>query len=237
MSNLLEKFYLDIYQKDLLPKNHINYLESLKKRGFEPKVIYDIGSCVLHWTRHAERIWPDAKIILFDANPHCKFLYQKYQYYNGLLSNISGVNMKFYMNEFSPGGASYYREIGSENSKTLYPENRYYNYLAMTLDDVVEKYNYPKPDFVKMDVQGAEHDILQGGIKTMKSTQHLIMELPKSGIIYNENAPNLEKTIKLAEDYGWICEAPLFSDNGYFDGDYGFIRKDIDYHSNKSASV
>ncbi len=31
MSNLLEKFYLDIYQKDLLPKNHINYLESLKK--------------------------------------------------------------------------------------------------------------------------------------------------------------------------------------------------------------
>ncbi|AGF85098.1 hypothetical protein QJ854_gp684 [Moumouvirus goulette] len=224
MSNIIEKFYLDIYNKDLLPINHIKYLESLKEKGFEPKVIYDIGSCVLHWTRHAKRIWPEAEIILFDANPHCKFLYGNYKHYSGLLSNQSNVYKKFFLNEFSPGGASYYREIGSHNSEELYPENRYYNYLSMKLDDVVEQFNFPKPDFVKMDVQGAERDILEGGINIMENTKHLIMELPKTGVKYNENAPSLEETLDLVKRLGWICEAPLFSDNGAFDGDYGFVK-------------
>ncbi|BCS83407.1 methyltransferase fkbm family protein [Cotonvirus japonicus] len=222
--NKIEKFYYDIYLQDLLPKDHINYLEKLKKNGFEPKVIYDIGSCVLHWTRHAERLWPNAEIIVFDANPHCKFLYTDYKNYIGVLSNTSGITKKFYMNEFSPGGSSYYREIGSTNSQQLYPENRFYNYKTQTLDDIVKLYDFPKPDLVKMDVQGAERDILEGGTITLKNTHHLIMELPKSGIKYNDGAPNLESTIEFATELGWTCVAPLFSDNGYFDGDYGFER-------------
>ena len=52
---------------DSLPVNHFNYLKKLKESGFEPKVIYDIGSCVLHWTNKAKQLWPNAKYILFDA--------------------------------------------------------------------------------------------------------------------------------------------------------------------------
>ena len=29
-----------------MPKDHVSYLKRLKESGFEPKVIYDIGSCV-----------------------------------------------------------------------------------------------------------------------------------------------------------------------------------------------
>ena len=224
MTTTIKQIYTELSNKDLLPTDHIKYLESLKKQGFEPKTIYDIGSCVLHWTRHAKRIWPNAEIILFDANPHCTFLYEGYKYYNGILSNISNKQIKFYLNEFSPGGASYYREIGSLYSAELYPKNRYYNVPSMRLDDVVSKYQFPKPELIKMDVQGAEKDILEGGFETMKNTKHLIMELPKKNIRYNENAPTAEETIKLANDLGWTCTAPLFSDNGTYDGDYGFSR-------------
>ena len=42
--------------QDALPSNHVEYLWNLKKNGFEPKVIYDIGSCVLHWTKVAKRV-------------------------------------------------------------------------------------------------------------------------------------------------------------------------------------
>lgn len=233
----IEKFYQDLGEKDLLPKNHVSYLEKLKKNGFEPKVIYDIGACVLHWTRHAKRIWPDAEIILFDANPNCKFLYRDYKHYCGLLSNVSGSITKFYLNEFSPGGASYYREIGSPASAQLYPTHRYYNMTSMTLDDVVKKYNFPLPDLVKMDVQGAERDILEGGINTMKNTERLIMEISKPGIKYNENAPTSEETMEFTTSLGWICTDPLFSDNGIVDGDYGFCRFDYSSSSNKSANA
>lgn len=59
---------IDVYKKDLLPINHVKFLEFMKKElKFEPKVCYDIGAAVLHWSRHAERIWPETQVILFDA--------------------------------------------------------------------------------------------------------------------------------------------------------------------------
>lgn len=220
----IRNFYYQLSQHDMIPRNHVKYLESLKANGFEPKVIYDIGSCVLHWTKHAKRIWPNSQIVLFEANPYCEFLYDGYQYHIGLLSNKSHEMKKFYLNEFSPGGASYYREIGSQESARLYQEDRYYIMETMTLDDVVEQKKFPLPDLVKMDIQGTEKDVLEGGTKIMKNTQHLIMELPKENIQYNLHAPTAKETIELASKLGWECTAPLFSDNGQYDGDYGFTR-------------
>lgn len=223
MSNDIELLYLK-HNLDGLEKNHFNYLSSLKESGFEPNVIYDIGSCVLNWTNVAKKFWPNAEFILFEANPHCTFLYKDYKYYSGVLSNTSNKKIKFYLNETSPYGASYYREIGNKLSGKLYPVDRFLELDAMTLDDVVKKYNFPLPDLVKMDVQGAEYDVIQGGADTLKNAKHLIMELPKNNIQYNENAPPATQTISLAESMGWECVAPLFCENGAYDGDYGFIN-------------
>ena len=59
----------DVFNQDLLPRDHINFLENVlhKKFNINPQIIYDIGSCTLHWERHARRIWKDAKIYCFDA--------------------------------------------------------------------------------------------------------------------------------------------------------------------------
>ncbi len=59
---------LDVFKQDLLPINHIAFLEKHCSM-FKPKVAYDIGSAVLHWSRHIKRIHPECKIIHFDANP------------------------------------------------------------------------------------------------------------------------------------------------------------------------
>lgn len=224
MSSSLERYYRHLSINESLPIDHTTYLKNLKKNGFEPKTIYDIGSCVLHWTKEAQKIWPDAEIILFDANPFCEFLYDGYKYYIGILSNVSNVDIKFYLNEFSPTGASYYREIGSPEAATLYQSNKYYSIKSITLDDVVEKYKFPLPDLIKMDIQGAEYDVIMGGTKTINHAKHLILELPKAGVQYNENAPDAKTTLSLVGNLGWKCIAPLFSDNGKYDGDYGFIK-------------
>lgn len=224
MLNSIQQHYECLNQSLLLLSSHVDYLKSLKKSGFEPKVIYDIGACVLQWTKAVESLWPNAEIVLFEANPHCEFLYSKYRYHIGVLSHTSNINVKFYLNEFFPHGASYYREIGSEESAILFPENKYYNIKTVTLDDIVTSKNYPLPDLVKIDVQGAEKDVLQGGKKTLEFTQHLILELPKPNMQYNENAPSATETMELASDMGFRCAAPLFSDNGKFDGDYGFTK-------------
>jgi hypothetical protein len=88
---------------------------------------------------------------------------------------------------------------------------------------------FPLPDLVKIDVQGSEQDVIQGGIKTLANANHLIVEMQK--VEYNKGAPLVSETLPWIESRGWKCVAPLFADNGA-DGDYGFVR-----HSNNVSYI
>jgi len=47
-------------------KDHERILRTLTGLGPNP-VIYDVGSCILHWTKAAKKVFPDATYVLFDA--------------------------------------------------------------------------------------------------------------------------------------------------------------------------
>ena len=80
------------------------------------------------------------------------------------------------------------------------------------------------PDFVKIDVQGAEVDIIKGGIHTLNHASKMVVELQHSQ--YNEGALLCDESIKIMEGLGWKCVAPLFQNNGD-DGDYGFENANL----------
>jgi FkbM family methyltransferase len=208
---------LHVQKNVSIPINHIKYLEQLKNSGFEPKVIYDIGSCCLHWTREARRLWTDAKFILFDAFEHVEFLYKDYDYHIGVLGNEDGKVVKFYQNNYWFGGNSYYKE----NNDVIFPEKQFVMKTMSTLDTVVHKNNFPYPDLIKIDTQGAERDIIAGGLSCLGHASRLIVEM--QDIDYNIGAPKVDITLPYIETLGWKCDAPKFSDNGA-DADYGFVR-------------
>jgi hypothetical protein len=55
----------------MLALSHRLFLEKLRfLYNFIPEVCYDIGSCLLHWTKHAEYVWPQTKIYLFPNLPN-----------------------------------------------------------------------------------------------------------------------------------------------------------------------
>jgi len=219
----LQTHLLNVSNTQSIPENHISYLYNLKKNGFEPKVIYDIGACVLHWTNVAKLIWPNAKILLFDAFEPAEFLYKDYDYYIGVLSNTDNNIVKFYQNDFLPGGNSYYREIGCEDGK-YFPENNYIEKFTKTLDTIVKEKGFPLPDFIKIDVQGCEIDIINGGINTINNAERMVVELQHTE--YNKGALLANESIHLIEELGWNCIDPLFQNNGC-DGDYGFVNNKI----------
>lgn len=201
-----------------LPQAHIEYLHSLKQSGVEPRVIYDIGACVLHWTHEANKIWPAAQIIVFDAFEDCAFLYEEEQfdYHAGVLSHTDGNIVKFYQNNMLPGGNSYYRE-----NSAVFPESCAIEKVTSRLDTVVKARNFPLPDLIKIDVQGAEKDIIAGAKNTLANVQHLIVEMQR--VDYNAGAPKVQETLPYIESLGFKCVAPLFCDNGP-DGDYHFVK-------------
>jgi FkbM family methyltransferase len=201
------------------PKDHVAYLKRLKEEGFEPKVIYDIGSCVLHWTKVAKELWPEATFILFDAFAEAEFLYEGY-YHIGVLSDEE-KEVNFYQNEYNPCGNSYYREIGSPAPDYYFPKNNSIRKLTTTLDKVVKERGFPLPDFIKIDVQGCEMDILKGGMETVKHATRLIVELQH--MEYNEGAMQASESVPIIEGMGFKCVDPMFTNAGP-DGDYGFLK-------------
>ena len=92
--------------------------------------------------------------------------------------------------------------------------------FGLTLDTVVARNKFPKPDLIKMDVQGAETDILRGATKTLKGVKPLILELQK--VEYNKGAPLENEAIAFVESLGFKLVGKI-QDNG----------PDVDYHFKK----
>ena len=209
----------------MLPHSHVTYLTQLKQSGVEPKVIYDIGSCVLHWTNEASKIWLGAEFVAFEAMASAEFLYKErgLKYHIGVLSDVSGKEVDFYQNDVHPGGNSYYKENEEVNPDTVnyFNDTHLRRLKTVTLDAVVRLKQFPAPDLIKMDVQGAELDVLKGANEVLASVQHVILEL--QAVEYNKGAPLKDTVIEYMNSIGFDCKG-IFSNNGP-DGDYHFVRR------------
>jgi len=209
-----EKNIESVFLQDLLPKEHVSYLEKL---DVTPNVVYDIGSCVLHWQRHAKRIWNNAEIFLFEANKDVKKLYDKMgvKYHLGVLSDEDNKLIKFYKDPMNLGGNSYYKE-----NTVHYNETHAMSEISRTLDSVVLENNWPLPDLIKIDVQGAEIDILKGASKCLKNCNDIILEAQH--VEYNLGAPGLNEVVNYMQSIGFEL-IEKFS-VGSIDGDYHFRK-------------
>jgi len=74
---------------------------------------------------------------------------------------------------------------------------------------MIVKYNIPLPDFVKLDTQGSELDILKGAPKELfNKANYIYTECPL--VEYNEKAPDIKEYLKTMDELGYypcdICE-------------------------------
>ena len=92
---------------------------------------------------------------------------------------------------------------------------------AITIDKFVEENDIEKIDYIKMDVEGAERTILEGGVKTIKKFKpHLAIAIYHGGKLFMEDFYDIPLFIKniMGEDYQyyirtfspWCGETILF---------------------------
>jgi FkbM family methyltransferase len=200
---------------DMLPVEHANYLRTME---VSPKVVYDIGACVLHWTNKAKEIWPTAQYYLFDANDQVEPVMKAsgHPYWLDVLTDQDGKELKFYKKTDNLGGNSYYKE-----NTDAYSDTDGVTMTGWTLDGIVDKNNWPTPELIKIDVQGAEIDILKGATKCLTTCNDIIIEAQH--VNYNDGAPSDVEVFKFMDSIGYEIVSRITY--GHIDSDFHFRKK------------
>jgi FkbM family methyltransferase len=215
--NPIEARLRELSLRDDQPKDHVEYLNNM---GIKPKVIYDIGACVMHWTKEAKKVWPEAKIVMFDAMNHAEFLYKEsgLDYYcDGPVGDFTRW-VKYYENPMDPAGNSVFKE-----DTPYITEEHAVDKKMRSLDDIASEKGWEKPDLVKIDAQGAELLILVGAEKTLSECQDIIIEMQHQE--YNLGAPQKDDVTQYLNEMGFELVDQIHIGN--VDGDYHFRRRKV----------
>jgi len=170
----------------------------------EECVLWDIGANVGLYTVYAA-LRKKCHIMAFEPsvfnlellsrNLHLNQLHQKVVILPLALSDTMGSNM-LRMTSTEWGGAlsTFGKDVGwdGQNIQEVFSFPTY----GLSMDQAVDILGLPKPDFIKMDVDGIEHFLLQGGSKVLKKIQGILVE------INDDFAEQAEVSKKLLERAG-----------------------------------
>ncbi len=217
------KKYIKKFNLSFEHKLNYNLLDLLKK-GLKIDVIFDIGAYRGEWSESLSiTSLKKRKFFLFEANEENRSFLEKlnFKFFFHILSDQT-KDVNFYSNVST--GDSYLKEQTSfytENSNVVLRK-------STTLDSIVKKENLPLPDFLKIDTQGSELDILRGSKKSISKCSLIYLECPI--IEYNLKAPKLNEYIDYLNLIDFVpydvCEIHKI-DNVLIQIDILFIKKNI----------
>ncbi len=179
-------------------KPHI--LEDLRFQGYNPRTMLDVGAHIGTFTVQFLQVFPDCVPTLIEPNPHCQ---------------DDLARLPFERHAFAaaaePGKAEMFltSEWLQSTGSSLYREN-----TAFFRDEVVLKAEVDKArlddvfrgrrfDFVKIDTQGAELDVLMGGRAVLSQADYILVEV--SFVDYNSGGAKAEAVFAQLASMGFRC--------------------------------
>ena len=181
-------------------------LRQLKRCGYTPDAILDIGAYKGAWTKLTRSIFPESKILMIEAQEERKnILHQICQespgetsYIISALSSENKENVPFFRTQGGKDdttGSSLFAE------KSNVPRTEV-ELTTRTLDSLLQEGEYPTFSFAKLDVQGAEKEVLLGAEETLKTLEVILLET--SLLRINEGAPLLHELIAFLSERGFL---------------------------------
>ena len=174
-------------------------LRRMQRLGFNPAVVIDVGAYIGEWTRGFKRIFPNARILMVEPQP-------------GHLDRLRAVAAAFNGVELAPVlcGA---QERGSvpfhmcESASSVLMESARPTVVSTisvpmtTLDKFTANTVFARPDFIKLDVQGYELEVLRGAEPALASAEAVLMEVNLLGIL--DGAPLFHEATRFMSERGF----------------------------------
>ena len=174
-------------------------LERLKSRGFDPAEILDVGAAHGHFAALARHAFPAARLTCVEANPesyrkfgeklgderHCRCLAAREE------------DRTFWTTRLDPtsGGCSLHREMRPGFS------DEFAERVAMRTTTIDALFRDRAFDLIKVDTQGSELEILQGGYRTLDRATAVIVEM--SLVQYNRGGARIEDVVAWMRDHDY----------------------------------
>lgn len=176
-------------------------LRNLYRAGFRPRCIVDVGAGSGSWTEAAEAIFRDATFLMIEARPEQRELLEavcakdprRFSFASTLLGAEAREEVEFA--QMSTGSS-----VFEEQSDI---PRQYLRLPMTTLDALLTERSLPIPDFLKLDVQGYELEILKGGSEALGGAEAVLMEV--SLLPINRGGPLLHDCIDFMKRNGFVA--------------------------------
>lgn len=175
--------------------SHQRRLGYLRASGVTLRRVLDVGAYEGNWTRLLRGLYPAAEVIMVEANT------DKEARLRGLgdcriavLGDVDGREVDYYRCQDG--------DAGSGNG--IYRENTTYRFAPEKRRCVTLKTLLGSDDgfdLIKMDVQGAELDVIRGGLGIVRNSRYLLLELQTHD--YNLGAPHFEEVVAFLDEQGF----------------------------------
>jgi FkbM family methyltransferase len=204
-------------------------LRTLRNLGFESASCIDVGAYRGDWTRTFKAEFPDSRVLMVEAQKsrHDKLaavareLGGNVQVETALLGSTDGESVDFtVMNT----GSSVFPEASP------YPR-RTEKQVIQSLDSVAERTGFLDVDFLKLDVQGYELEILKGATRVLPNVQVVLLEV--SLVAVNSGCPLVGEVMSFMSTAGFrlfdFCSQTRRKDGVLWQTDFLFLNNDVPF--------
>lgn len=232
MKRIIKEFVDNIYKSKLYIPDPLYSLKLLKKAGFEPKTVYDVGAYNGDFATMVLNIWPKCKVNCFEALSEkvsllqAKFRNENVEIFEGLVGEKIDDLVEFHEVE---SASSVLEEQLSNEFPTTIKKMR-------TLDHYIMDLNLDIPQLLKIDTQGYEYYVLKGINNNIRSVDVVLAEL--NFIDIHKNVKLAHEVINFLADNGFvifdICQLHRRpSDRALWQADFIFVKEDFILRQNK----
>lgn len=176
-------------------------LERLSKLNFQPNQIFDVGAYRGDFAELCLKYFPNADVACFEVLEH-------------RVEQLNLLALKNPKIKVSPTllGATAQEKVNFNQAETAssvlveqIPQNfPVKSYPMATVDQIVnDNFGGKSPDFLKLDVQGYELEVLKGAENSLQGIQAILAEISLLDI--HQNVPLLAEIIKWLNERDWVA--------------------------------
>lgn len=209
-------------------------LERLRQNGFNPQHIFDVGAYQGDFASLCFQLWPKTKVTCFEVLEKPSERIRAIAKSNDNLRLIPCLLGATVCSQVSFNVAETASSVLLERE---HPIGERSMFPMKTVDSmVIENIDDKAPDFLKMDVQGYELEVLKGSVNTLHRLQVILAEVNFLDI--HQDIPLLADMVRWLADRGWaaydICglvRRPL--DQALWQADFLFVPENSSLRCNK----